>query len=212
MPAPNAPSCIPVDDLFASMLPDGGLRRGHVIGSTGPAAMSLTMALTARAMTTGSWVAVVGIPEFGVEAAIELGVPAARLVVVEVMGGPDEWAERVAAAADGFEIVVTRPPVRAERQIRKVRTRLQVRGVVMIAVGSNTSCDIEFATTAVEWRGVGNGFGHLLARSVTVRAGGRRIPRPIDRDVWLPGPSGRLEAVEPADEHADEHVTFERAG
>jgi uncharacterized phosphosugar-binding protein len=84
--------------------------------------------------------------------------------------------------------------------------RLQARGVVMIAVESSVSCDIEFSTTSAAWHGVGCGHGHLLARSVTVRAGGRRIPRPIDREVLLPGPSGRLEAVEPIGGRSDQHT------
>jgi hypothetical protein len=105
------------------------------------------------------------------------------------------WAERVAAAADGFDIVMTRPPSGAERVVRQVRTRLQARGVVLIAVGptsAGVSCDLEFTTTSVEWGGLGQGNGHLIARRVTVRAGGRRMPRPIELDLWLPGPDGRV--------------------
>ena len=177
------------------LLPDAGLQRGRVIGCTGPAAMSMALALASRSVIVGSWLAVVGVPMLGVEAAAEFGIPLSRLVVVDVSGGPSVWAERVAAAADGFDIVMTRPPAGAERVVRQVRTRLQARGVVLIAVGptsAGVSCDLEFTSTSVEWGGVGQGNGHLIARRVTVRAGGRRMPRPIELDLWLPGSDGRV--------------------
>jgi len=129
----------------------------------------------------------------GVEATAEFGIPLSRLVVVDVTGGPSVWAERVAAAADGFDIVLTCPPAGAERVVRQVRTRLQARGVVLIAVGptsAGVSCDLEFTTTSVEWGGLGQGNGHLIARRVTVRAGGRRMQRPVELDLWLPAPGG----------------------
>ncbi|MGA1438939.1 MAG: hypothetical protein ACO4CU_03870, partial [Ilumatobacteraceae bacterium] len=47
---------LPVDEPIASLLPDGGLRRGWVVGCEGPAAVSLIGALTAAAAQAGSWV------------------------------------------------------------------------------------------------------------------------------------------------------------
>ena len=161
--------------------------------------MSLGLALASRSVIVGSWLAAVGVPMLGVEATAEFGIPLSRLVVVDVQGGPAVWAERVAAAADGFDVVLTCPPAGAERVVRKVRTRLQARGVVMIVVGSVTpgvSCDLEFTTTSVTWGGLGQGFGHLTTRRATVRAGGRRMPRPVELDLWLPGPDGRITPVE----------------
>lgn len=208
------------------MLPDAGLVRGRVVGCTGPAAISLALALSARAMVAGSWMAAVGVPMLGVEAAHEIGVPLTRLVMVAADARPSEWAERVGAAADGFDLILTRPPAGADRVVRKVRTRLHARGVVLFAVGPaspGVSCDIEFTTTSVTWQGLGEGHGSLLARRAVVRAGGRRLPRSIEREVWLPGPHGGVTAVEPVEpvgliESVDEHheaaelVELERAG
>ena len=197
---PARDRCLPVDEAFTPLLPDAGLRRGRVIGCTGPAAISLALALASRSVTVGSWLAVVGVPMLGVEAAGEFGIELSRLVVVDADGGPTVWAERVAAAADGFDIVLTRPPGGAERVARKVRTRLQAGGVVLIAVGPTSpgmSCDLEFTTTAVVWSGLGRGHGHLVARRATVRAGGRRMPRPVELDLWLPAPDGRVAPVDP---------------
>jgi len=194
--------------------------RGRVVGCTGPAAISLALALSTRAMVAGSWMAAVGMPMLGVEAAHELGVPLTRLVMVTADARPSVWAERVGAAADGFDLILTRPPAGADRVVRKVRTRLQARGVVLFAVGPaspGVSCDIEFTTTSVAWQGLGEGYGSLLARRAMVRAGGRRLPRSIEREVWLPGLRGGITAVEqidPVDEHheAAALVELERAG
>jgi hypothetical protein len=212
--------CLPVDEVLASLLPDGGLARGRTVGCSGPAAWSLAFALVARAVTSGSWVAAVGVPTLGIEAASELGVPLGRLVVVDTDASPATWAERVAAAADGFDLVMTHPPTGAERVARRVRQRIQARGGVLVAVGTASpglSCDIEVGTTAVEWVGLGHGAGRLTGRRATIRVAGRRAPRPVEREVLLPGPAGRIadleqersEHVPPADES---DVELDRAG
>lgn len=184
------------------MLPDAGLVRGWIVGCTGPAAMSLALALSSRMVATGSWLAAVGVPMLGVESAAELGVPLSRLVMVATDGRPTTWAERVAVAADGFDLILTQPPSGAERVVRKVRQRLQARGVVLLAVGPTTpgvSCDIEFTTIAVDWAGLGDGHGSLKGRLARVRVGGRRLPRAVECDLWLPAPHGRVDVVDPVD-------------
>ena len=205
---PARDRCLPVDEAFADVLPDAGLQCGRVVGCTGPAAMSLALALASRSVIVGSWLAVVGVPTLGVEATAEFGIPLSRLVVVDAHGGPAVWAERVAAAADGFDVVLTCPPAGAERVVRKVRTRLQARGVVMIVIAPvkpSVSCDLEFTTTSVAWGGLGQGHGHLTSRRVTVQAGGRRLPRPVELDLWLPAPDGRITPVDSCARHSSQH-------
>lgn len=206
---------LPVDEAFASMLPGSGLQRGRVVGCTGSAAMTLAVALATRPVVSGSWLAVVGVPMLGLEACDELGLPLSRLVHIAVDGGPSVWADRVATAADGFDVVLTRPPAGAERVIRKVRTRLQARGAILIAVSpasSTVSCDIEFSTVSVDWAGVANGSGRLVARRAMVRCGGRRVPLPVERELWLPGPDGRIMPVEPIDHTVGQPVDPDRPG
>lgn len=203
---PARDRCFPVDEAFAPMLPDAGLVRGRIVGCTGPAAMSLALALAARATTTGSWLATIGVPMLGVEAVAELGVPLERLVAIESDGSPASWADRVGAAADGFDLILTCPPSGAERVVRKIRQRLQARGVVLLAVGPSSpgvSCDVEFTTTAVEWAGLGRGHGALSARRAVVRVGGRRVPREVERELWLPGPTGGIAVVAEHDGHGE---------
>ena len=216
---------LPVDEVFATLLPDPGLIRGRIVGCTGSAATSLALALAARATMTGSWLAVVGMAPVGIQAARELGVAIDRLVAVDTSGRPDQWADRVAAAADGFELILTRPPTGAERMIRKVRQRIQARGAVLLTVHAgaghaSAGPDVVLEVTAGEWEGLGHGHGYLQRRRVVVRASGRRVPRPIERELWLPGSNGRPQLIEPVPEPVTvpplavdvERVELERAG
>ena len=126
------------------------------------------------------------------------------LFSIDADGGPSAWAERVGAAADGFDLILTRPPAGAERVVRKVKQRMQARGAVLFAVGPTSpglSCDVEFTTVSVEWAGLGPGYGSLMGRRAVVRVGGRRVPRPTERELWLPGPAGGVAVVERSAEH-----------
>ena len=196
---PARDRCLPVDEVFAPLLPDAGLQRGRVIGCSGVAAWSLALGMISRAVSTGSWVAFVGTPTVGLEAASEIGVALDRVVLVDVDGGSSVWAERVAAAADGFELIVTSPPVGAERVARRVRQRLQARGVVLLAVSPRTpslACDVELSSTAVAWAGIGQGSGYLMARRVTLAVAGRRVPLRRECELLLPCPNGRMRVLE----------------
>lgn len=200
---PRHDRTLPVDEAISALFPAAGLQRGHLVGCTGPAALSLGLAVVARAATAGAWVAAVGMPTLGVEAAAEAGVPLARLVLVDIdesqptTSWAASWAERVGAAADGFEIILTTPPPGAERVLRKVRQRLQARGAVLVVIGpiERMGCDVELVTSTEEWLGIGVGHGALVGRRVGVTANGRRSPRPVRAELWLPGPDGRVGAV-----------------
>ncbi len=205
---PARDRCLPVEPALARLFPDAGLRRGHVIGCGGIAARTLGLAVATRAVVDGAWLAVVGIDDFGVEAAVELGIPAERVVTVAA-SSQHEWAERVAAAADGFELILTVPPPGAARAMRKVRQRLQARGSVLVTVpptavltgGTSGSVfgdgvDIEINADGGDWVGIGDGHGRLTARRVEITASGRRVPRPVTLGCWLPGPDGRIDIVQ----------------
>jgi hypothetical protein len=204
---------IAVDEPFASMLPDGGLQRGRVVGCAGPAAVSTAAALAAGAARSGSWVLLLGASTIGLEALAELGVPLQRVVAVETDASPTAWAERASAAADGFELILTVAPRGAERAERKVRQRLHARGAVLVSIASGAGatvgtaghpigCDMTITSTAPRWVGIGQGHGRLVAREVDVVVAGRRVPRSAQRTLWLPGPDGRVSVVSPAVESA----------
>lgn len=200
---------LPVEPALTGLLPDAGLRRGHVVGCGGVASRSLAMALVARAVGEGAWLAVVGVPTFGVEAAIGYGIAPERVVLVDA-DGVDDWADRVAAAADGFDLVLTAAPRGAERRMRKVRQRLQARGVVLVVVPGTrhgdlgVGCDAELTVTAAAWHGIGQGHGRLMARRVTIESAGRRVPQPRRVECWLPSVDGRIDVVSTGAELAGE--------
>lgn len=99
---------LPVASAFHELLPDQGLRRGSTVACTGLASWSVGVALAAEAVAAGSWMAAVDLPAIGVEAAAELGVALDRLVRVDTRA-TSSWADVVAAAVDGFDLVLTRP-------------------------------------------------------------------------------------------------------
>lgn len=121
---PASQSLLPVPDSLAGLLPDG-LPRGVVAVLSG--ARSLTVGLTASVSAAGGHVAVVGLPDFGLLAAAEMGADLSRLAVI-----PDPGADPVEVAAvltDGMDLVVlglagrSVPPARARAVVARARQR-----------------------------------------------------------------------------------------
>jgi hypothetical protein len=203
---------LPVVEPLVSLLPDGGLVRGKAVACGGAAAMSLAVSLAVAATASGSWLAVVGVPTFGLEAAEEFGIPLERIVGVELAGSgrcpeitadSERWAELVAATFDGFELVVTTVPRRLNAVLaRRVQARMQSRQAVMITVGvaSPFSVDVELHAGESRWEGVAAGWGYLRGRRVVVSSSGRRVPRPRQLSLWLPGADGTVQVTEPVAE------------
>ena len=198
---------LPVVDPLVSLLPDGGLVRGKAVACGGVAAMSLAVSLAVAATASGSWLAVVGVPTFGLEAAEEFGIPLERVVSVDP--GPtqravgESWAELVAATFDGFEVVITKVPQRLNAVLaRRVQARMQAREAVLITLGSPGpfSVDVELHAGDPHWEGVAAGSGYLRGRRVAVSSSGRRVPRPRRMSLWLPGADGTVAVAETATE------------
>ena len=181
---------LPVVGHAAELFSEGGLVRGRVLSCRGMAATSASLDLVAAAVAAGSWMAVIDVPTLGLDAASELGVPLERIVAIDTALGEKtteanraeraaRWADVVAAAADGFEVMLTRVPAEVTAStVRKVATRLQQRGVVMLVLGDPGPlvCDGVIDTTEQVWSGVGAGWGHLQQRTVDMSASGRRVP------------------------------------
>ena len=101
---------MPVGDELAGLFAEGGLVRGRTVACSGPAATSTALALVAAAVAAGAWMAVIDLPTIGLDAASELGVPLERIVAVGTGGDPARWVDVVAAAADGFDVLLVRVP------------------------------------------------------------------------------------------------------
>jgi len=160
---------------------------------------TLAMALLAGPSAAGEWAAVVGVPDFGAEAAAELGVALDRTILVPEPG--DSWLEAVAALVDVTGCVVVRPPGRVpERLAEKIGARLRTRGCALVALcdqgGDWPRAEARLSTAEPRWSGVGRGEGHLVRRRlvVEVRRGAappRRVP------LWFPDGDGALRAAAP---------------
>ncbi len=174
---------IPTHPAIGRLLPGGGLKQGAAYSVENSAA--LVMALLAAPSAAGSWCGVVGIPEFGVEAAQGFGIDLDRLVLIPHPG--DQWLSVTAAVADVLGVVVTRPPKRAsDSSVSRLTARLRQRGATLIVLGPWPQSEAMLSISESNWTGIGNGHGHLAARQVTVTVSSRLATRPRSTRVWLP--------------------------
>ena len=174
---PDASKLLPVDPRLTPLLPwPGGLRRGATVAAVG--STSLLMLLVAAAMREGSWAAVVGMPQFGVLAAAEYGIPLDRLALIDNPG--PEWPTVVAALIDGVDLVVVQaPPGVSEATVRSLQARARQRGAVLIPTAAWPSSDLVLQAGARQWTGLGQGRGRLRTQQLELRASGRgRAARP----------------------------------
>ncbi|MDG2233548.1 MAG: hypothetical protein P8L16_06950 [Ilumatobacter sp.] len=196
---------LPVAAPFGQLLPDG-LVRGQVVSCRGAAARSMAFGLARKALVEGGWMAVVDVPTLGTDAAAEFGVPLERVVRIDTGIDADEpsgigldWIDVMGAAVDGFDLVLTCVPaaLRNDRRpaaVRKLGSRLQQRGAVMVTLGAPGALggDIELTTQRTVWVGLGDGTGHLHRRVIDVEASGRRMPGRRSCSIELIGEGARV--------------------
>lgn len=191
----EADRVLPVLPELTGLLPNRGLRRGSTIAVTGRPARngstSLVLALLAQASRSGSWCAVVGVPDLGLVAAAEVGVVLDRLALVPQPG--PEWASVVAALIDGVDVVVTAVPAAVSASVaNRLAARARQRGSVLVPYGPWTGADVTLRVVRGVWEGLGQGRGRLRRREVTISARGRgAAARPKEIKVWMPGGTSR---------------------
>ncbi len=175
---------VPTHPSLASLLPGGSLRAGAAYSVQSSTA--LVMALMAGPSAEGLWCGVVGLPDFGVEAASRFGIDLTRLALVPHPG--DEWLTVTAAMADVVGVVVTRAPGRvSDSSMARLQARIRQRDATLIVLGDWPQSEATLRITESSWSGIGVGHGHLAGRqamvSVTARAGSGR---PRRARLWLP--------------------------
>ncbi|MEU5691227.1 hypothetical protein [Actinosynnema sp. NPDC020468] len=163
---------LPVRGELAAVLPWGGLRRGSTVSVRG--STSLLLALLSEATAEGSWAAIVGLPGCGALAAAETGVAVRRLALVPSPGRDRTEVDRVVAALlDGFDVVVVATPVTASSARRLTNRARQRRSVLVPFDVEWPGVDLELTAEPGPWSGLGEGFGVLRARELTVVVAGR---------------------------------------
>ncbi|MEU4423328.1 hypothetical protein AB0F81_22095 [Actinoplanes sp. NPDC024001] len=188
---PDATQILPTDPMLLPLLPwSGGLRKGATISAVG--STSLLMLLLAGAMRdTGSWACVVGMPSFGVLAAVQdYGVPAERLAFVPDPG-PD-WPAVVGTLLDGIDLVAVAPPAEVpEGLARSLSSRARQRGSVLIPTRSWPGAELSIETVSRQWHGLGQGRGRLRHCTLELRSAGRgKAVRPRTATLTVPPGAG----------------------
>jgi len=195
---------LPTHPALGELLPGGALAAGGVYAVDN--STTLALGLLQGPSVAGSWCAVVGLPDLGVEAAAGLGLDLERLVLVPHPG--EQWLSVVSALIDVVSVVLVKPPAARQGRNRlgdaaasKLASRLRQREAVLVSLGDGSGepwprTDARLTVTASTWAGIGAGFGHLTARQVTVSSASRSwAGRAKSRRLWLPGPDQQLAAV-----------------
>jgi hypothetical protein len=175
---------LPVPDSLAELLPDS-LPRGTVAVLSG--ARSLQLSLVAAVTAEGGHVAIIGQPDVGLLAAVEMGADLSRIAVI-----PEAGADPVEVAAvlmDGMDLVVlglggrTVPATRA----RAVVARARQRGCTLLVTDGDwqgASARLHAHVSGYEITGGRDGAptpgcGRISRVRLAMRARGRSAGRPV---------------------------------
>jgi len=177
---------LPVAKALQPIVPDGVLVRGRTVLCSGDAAMSTALLVVSAATQAGSWLAIVGVSDFGLMSACEQGVALQRTVLVTPTDNKKDWTSTVAAVADGFDVVMLEVPrAVSESDARRIQTRIQARRNVLVLVETprHTTLrsvfqpDVVLHTVTTQWDGIERGAGYVQGRLIDVTVSGRRVPR-----------------------------------
>jgi hypothetical protein len=183
-PASSPDYLLPIPDWVAEQLP-APLPRGAVAVLSG--ARSLQLGMVAAVTAEGGNVAIIGQPDIGLLAAVEMGADLSRIAVI-----PEPGADPVEVAAvlmDGMDLVVlglggrTVPPTRA----RAVVARARQRGCTLLVTEGDwqgASARLDAEVRGYEIAGAGHadaptpGCGRISRVRLGMRARGRAGGRP----------------------------------
>ena len=179
---------LPVLDAFDGLV---RLRTGAAFSVDSP---SLAMALVAGASRAGEWVAIIGAPDFGYEAAAAFGLDLTRTIAVPSPG--EHWQSVTAGLIDVAGIVLLRPPARvAEQQAARLRSRLLQKDAALVVWGEWPRCHQRLSIRSSSWVGLGQGHGRLTGRQVEVVVSGASTPGRTT-SIWLPDPDQRVRRLD----------------
>lgn len=174
---------LPTHPALSRLLPGGALREGATYSID--RSLTLLMLLIAPPSAAGTWCGIVGVPEFGVEAAAGHGIDLDRLALIPHPG--DQWLTATAALADAMGLIVTRPPRNTtDNSVARLSARLRKHGTTLIVLGNWPHSEAMLSITDSTWTGIGHGHGHLQARHATITVTSRTSARPRSARIQLP--------------------------
>src|SRR5258705_2334857 len=179
-PLPDSETLLPLPDSLTDLLP-ASLPRGTVAVLSG--ARSLSLSMVAAVTAEGGHAAIVGQPDVGLLAAVEMGADLSRLAVVPDPGG--DPVEVAAVLMDGLDLVVlglggrSVPPTRA----RAVTARARQKGCTLLVTDGDwpgASARLDARVCGYEVTGAGSdpptpGCGRISRVRLVTRAGGRSV-------------------------------------
>ena len=174
---PGSETALPIPQLLAELLPDA-LPRGTVAVLSG--ARSLPLSMVAAVTAAGGNAAIVGQPDIGLLAAVEMGADLSRLAVI-----PDPGSDPVEVAAvlmDGMDLVVLALGGRSVSltRARAVVARAHHKGCTLLVTDGDwqgASIRLQARVCGYETTAVTPGFGRISAVRLDVCARGRAVGR-----------------------------------
>ncbi len=158
---PSSECLLPIPESLAAAIPTG-LPRGTVAVLSG--ARSLPVSMAAAATAAGGHVAVVGLPDFGLLAAAEMGADLSRLAMIPDPG--NDPVEVAAVLMDGMDLVLLGL---AGRSVSATRAR------AVVARARQKGCTL--LVLRGEWQGASMRLAARL-RGYEITAGDRGVPVP----------------------------------
>jgi hypothetical protein len=179
-PLPDSETLLPLPEALAELLPTS-LPRGTVAVLSG--ARSLSLSLVAAVTAAGGHVAIVGQPDVGLLAAVEMGADLSRLAVVPDPGG--DPVEVAAVLMDGLDLVVLGLGGRsvAPTRARAVTARARQKGCTLLVTDGDwpgASARLDARVCGYEVTGAGSGpptpgCGRISRVRLVTRAAGRSV-------------------------------------
>ena len=198
-------AALPLPSALRDLLPHSGLQTGTVY-SVSPSP-SLLFALMSEHSQRGGWSAAVGMPTLGLEAATAFGIDLSRLILVPEPA--DRWLAVVSALAEVVPLIVMNPGTRVgDADAARLGARLRDRGCTLLTTSPWPQGEGLITLHDPHWEGLGEGWGLLSDRTVTVTAQTRSPPVPKSRRVRLPDALGRIDAAPAAPEALPTHPSW----
>ncbi|MFT3886702.1 MAG: hypothetical protein QM713_00855 [Arachnia sp.] len=186
---PVQKASVPVHPALSELLPGGGLRPGAAYQVT---AGALLISLLAEPSAAGSWCSVVGMPEFGAEAARGAGIALDRLALVPHPG--ERWLSVVAALSEVVRVVAVRPVgMVGQADANRLAARLREHDCVLLACGPWPRAEATISLGSARWLGLEDGSGYLTGREAEVTVRSRQGMTKTAR-LLLPDQHGRVAA------------------